>query len=151
MSGAEAPPVAHERPHASDLVVALCICAAAILYWTWDSRTNLLTLFDTTLSPAAAADVAPAQRALSNQLNDDGARRYAAADYPGAEAQFRKAIAANPASALGYSNLGAVLIPEHRYDDAIAALQKAIALDPTLTLARNNLAWAQQEKAKRAK
>ena len=138
-------PGLRDRLFPADVLVAVCICAAAVLYWTWDNRTSPIP------APAPPPVIAPAQRALSDELNNDGSRLYAAANYSEAEARFRKAISANPQSALGYSNLGAVLIPQRRYDDAIAALEKAIALDPSLALARNNLAWAQQEKAKRSK
>jgi tetratricopeptide (TPR) repeat protein len=43
------------------------------------------------------------------------------------------------------------LIAERRFDEAITTLQKALALDPALALARNNLSWALQEKAKHGK
>jgi hypothetical protein len=38
-----------------------------------------------------------------------------------------------------------VLTSQGKYDEAIATLHRAIALDPSLKLAQNNLAWAIEE------
>ncbi len=141
-----------ERLRVPDLIVAGVIVLAAGYFWMWDnvSTPKPSAAPVTALSGIPSAAPIPAVPA-ADQFNNDGTRLYQSADYSGAEALFRKAIAANPASALGYCNLGADLIPQHRYDEAIAALQKAVSLDPTLALARNNLSWAQQEKAKHPK
>jgi len=126
-----------------DWILAACICLAAVFYWAWDHKPANLPQ-----PQAQPAAVTESQRALGDRLNNEGSRLYSASDFTGAEEQFRNAIAANPAGALGYCNLGAALIAEHRYDEAMAELRKAIALNPSLTLARNNLNWAVQEKAK---
>jgi Flp pilus assembly protein TadD len=125
-----------------DFVLAGCICLAAVLYGFWDN------------SPGPQTPVTvSASTSLPNQLsdNDEGYRLFSASDYVGAEAKFRSAIHARPNDAVGYSNLGAALIAQRRFDEAVAALRKAIELDPSLTLARNNLAWALVEKAKHGK
>jgi tetratricopeptide (TPR) repeat protein len=124
-----------------DYVLAGLICLAATGYWLWDTWID---------APQASVTVTAA---LPNTLsdNDEGYRLYSASDYVGAEARFRNAIRANPNEALGYCNLGAALIAEQKFDEAIAVLERAIALNPSLALARNNLAWALQEKEKHGK
>jgi tetratricopeptide (TPR) repeat protein len=132
----------------TDIVVAACICMAAIAYWTWDrsSTEAAAPVPITAVQPATQQPVATSP--ASNTLNDQGAALYNAKNYPAAEALFRKAIAVDPNQALGYCNLGAVLTSQGKYDEAIAALHRAIALDPSLKLAQNNLAWAIEEREK---
>jgi tetratricopeptide (TPR) repeat protein len=151
----EGPSKSHEpgadldrRRALTDIVVAACICMAAVAYWTWDRSS---TAAAAPVPIAAVPPVTPQPAATSqssNTLNDQGAALYNAKNYPGAEALFRKAIAANPDQALGYCNLGAVLTSQGKYDEAIAALHHAVALDPSLQLAQNNLAWAIEERKK---
>ena len=126
-----------------DLVLAGLICLAAAGYWLWDTHSGT--------HPPKPVTAAELPQITQDPLNDDGYRLFSASDYVGAEALFRKAIAANPKQALGYNNLGAALIAQRRFDEAVMALQKAIALDPSLALARNNLNWALEEKAKHGK
>jgi len=138
-----APEAPEERRVILDLVLAACICLAAVGYWLWDTK----TIPAPPPKPAATLTTEP-QRAPRDPYNDEGYRLFSAADYVGAEAQFRKAISANPKAAIGYCNLGAALIAQRKYDDAIAALRTASTLDPSLALAQNNLNWALEEKAK---
>lgn len=132
-----------ERRVLVDLLLAGLICLTAFCYWFWDTRS----------APQASPPsiTTEAKTVARDPFNDDGFRLFAASDYVGAEAQFRKAIRANPRGALGFCNLGAALIGQQRFDEAVTALQTAIALDPALDLARNNLGWAITEKAKRGK
>jgi Flp pilus assembly protein TadD len=123
-----------------DLVLAGCICLAAACYWFWDTKTT------PQLQPPAA--ITEAKHITRDPFNDEGYRLFSASDYVGAEAQFRKAISSNPKAAIGFCNLGAALIAQRRYDEAIAALRTASILDSTLALAQNNLHWALEEKAK---
>jgi tetratricopeptide (TPR) repeat protein len=143
-----------------DLVLAGCICAIAVSFWLWDNKpAEVLSSQQpvaSTLLPAITPGFQPApapapQLKASEQFNNAGTQLYTALNFVGAEALFRKAIAADPNGALGYCNLGAALIGERRYDEAIDALQKAVAIDPSFTLARNNLKWALDEKHKHKK
>ncbi len=63
----------------------------------------------------------------------------------------RRAVALDPQSAEGWNNIAAGNEALHRWDEAVAAAQKAIALRPDFQLARNNLAWslAQQQATRR--
>jgi len=124
----------------SDLVLAGIICLAAAGYWAWDG-----SVWD---RQAKSAPPAPSTAARKNHFNDDGFRLFSASDYDGAERQFRRAIQADPKDAVAFCNLGAALIAQRRFDEAMAALHTAVVLDPSLALARNNLNWAIEEKAK---
>jgi tetratricopeptide (TPR) repeat protein len=149
----------NERRVGLDLLLAGLICLAAFGYWSWDSQSSSgpgETQPSSVPAPAksvAAQSVAAiaAQEIAANQLNDSGYRLFSASDFAGAEAKFRGAIRVHPKGAVGFSNLGAALIAQRRFEEAIAALATAIALDPSLELARNNLHWAVEEKAKSRK
>jgi tetratricopeptide (TPR) repeat protein len=132
----------------TDIVVAACICMAAIAYWAWDrSSTEAAAPVPIAAAQPVASHPVPTSQS-SNSFNNLGSALYNAKNFPAAEALFRKAIAADPSQALGYCNLGAVLTSQKKYDEAIVALQRAIALDPSLKLAQNNLAWAIEERKK---
>jgi len=147
-TGITVSPAPEDRRVIGDLVVAGCICLAALCYWFWDTRT---TAGANSSSPPSPVTVTESRPVTTSSFNDEGYRLFSASDYAGAESQFRKAVRANPTAAIGFCNLGAALIAQRKYDDAIAALQMASALDPSLALARNNLNWALQEKAKNGK
>ena len=76
-----------------------------------------------------------------------GMSLYNASNFAGAEAEFRHATEADPASALAWNDLGAALNSEKRWDEAIPALRRATELDPSSQLAKNNLAYALAKKA----
>lgn len=59
----------------------------------------------------------------------------------------RRALALEPLSAEAWNNIGADYGALHRWDEAIAADKQAIAIRPEFQLAKNNLAWALQQKA----
>jgi tetratricopeptide (TPR) repeat protein len=54
----------------------------------------------------------------------------------------------NPRSAVVYNNFGVAYLLLKRYDEGIAACRKAIELDPSFQLAKNNLNWGLAEKEK---
>jgi len=140
------PSASEDKRVVLDLVIAGLICLAAVGYWLWDARPS-----DTKPVAEAPAKIVEAQPVTKDPHNDEGFRLYSASNYVGAEAQFRIAISANPRQAIGYCNLGAALIAQRRYDEAVTSLQTAIALDPSLKLAKDNLNWALQEKATNGK
>ncbi len=74
----------------------------------------------------------------------DGIRLYNDGRYDDAIAVWRKASAARPEWADPYINICAGYNQLHRWDDAIASCEKALALDPANQLAQANLAWAHQ-------
>jgi tetratricopeptide (TPR) repeat protein len=56
-----------------------------------------------------------------------------------------------PDFAPAYTNIGAAYAALHMWDPAITAAQQALRLDPNSVLARNNLAWATEQKRVGAK
>jgi superkiller protein 3 len=77
-----------------------------------------------------------------------GLQHYSDKEFQKAEEAFRKAIENGPGEALGYNNLGAALNGQGRWDEAIPFLEKALSIDPNLSIAKNNLALAKAQKKK---
>ena len=77
-------------------------------------------------------------------------RSYQAGRFEDAITAAKAALAANPNSANAYNTMAVSYMGLHRVDEAIQAAQTAIRLQPDFQLARNNLAWFQQENAKAA-
>jgi tetratricopeptide (TPR) repeat protein len=80
-----------------------------------------------------------------------GLQYYGDKEFEKAIEAFRKAIEAGPNEALGYNDLGAALNGLERWDEAIPLFEKALTIDPKLQIAKNNLAWAKGEQAKKKK
>src|SRR4051812_43391268 len=60
----------------------------------------------------------------------DGVAAFRTKNYPVAEAAFLGAIRETPASSRAYKLLGMVYGAQNRYEEAVAPLDKACALDP---------------------
>ena len=95
--------------------------------------------------PAPAAPVAPApvagNRALAEEFLHKGLDHYDRQESEEALGAYQSCIEADPGFALGYNNLGMVLIDLERYDEAIASLYESIRCDPTYAEAYNNLGF----------
>lgn len=61
---------------------------------------------------------------------------------------LKKALELNPKSAVAYNNLGVANIMIAHYQNGIDACEKAIAIDSSFQLAKNNLKWGLDEKNK---
>lgn len=85
------------------------------------------------------ASTASAYRELGLELHELGANEDAVR-------VWSLALQAEPTLAQNHSNLAVALIEVGRYDDAIAHLEKAIEIDGSQQLYKNNLAWAKSEK-----
>lgn len=70
---------------------------------------------------------------------------YKAMRYQQCADAAREALKASPNAAAAYNNIGAAYIKLGQDEKAITALQKAISLSPSFTLAKRNLVQAQQE------
>jgi Tfp pilus assembly protein PilF len=64
---------------------------------------------------------------------------------------WRRALDLDPHSAIAANNIGTAYMLKQQPAKAMPWFDKAIAMDPSLQLAKNNLAWAQTELAKLAK
>ena len=80
-----------------------------------------------------------------------GLRYYARRDFGNAEVAFRKSTQYGSHRPLAYNNLGSALNARGEWDEAITALEHALALDSSLTIARKNLAWARAQRARRGR
>jgi tetratricopeptide (TPR) repeat protein len=68
---------------------------------------------------------------------------------PGKSIEYLKnAIEINPKSAIAYNNLGVAYTMLQQYQNGVDACAKALQLDSTFQLAKNNFKWASDEKNK---
>jgi Flp pilus assembly protein TadD len=73
-------------------------------------------------------------------LFQNGLQLMEAGDWEGAEQAFRTSIAMGDCLPQPWGNLGISLMMQERYDEAEAALKRALTMDPGYTLAKKNLA-----------
>lgn len=124
------------------LSVVVYLVVAGFIYHEW--------IVSLRPSPAQQASEA---KARTNNINykyftDAGLQYYRKQEYAKAEMAFRKALEYAPNDALAYNNLGSALNSQGKWDEAILILEKAVSLNPTLAIAKNNLDYAKAEKAK---
>lgn len=81
-------------------------------------------------------------------LLETGVRMLSLKDPEGALLVFRAAEILYPRDASVANDVCVALNELRRHEQAIEACEKALAIDPAFSLARNNLAWAQAQKAK---
>ncbi len=74
-------------------------------------------------------------------------QHYEAGRYQEAITAAKAALAKDPKSADAYNNMAVAYMGLRQIDNAIEVVQNAIRLKPDYQLAKNNLAWFQQEKA----
>ena len=89
--------------------------------------------------PLAVAD--PQARAAAEACLQRGLDHYDRQAYEQALECYQQAVAEDPTFAMGYNNLGMVLIDLELYQDAIQALCYAVQLSPTYGEAYNNLGF----------
>jgi tetratricopeptide (TPR) repeat protein len=100
---------------------------------------------------AAAPTPSPAAERLDSRvasLVDEGRQAIRRGQPERAFAAAVEAERLDPNNPNVKNNLCAYLGELHRYDDAIAACNAALRLQPDFQLARNNLAWVQAERSK---
>ncbi len=102
-------------------------------------------------------------KAISAQEQTDASKRDAAfyltegmnflhvGNYDEAVHAWRRALDMDPRNAAAANDIGIAIMFQKHPAAAVPWFQKAIALDPTLQIAQNNLAWVRQEEAKAAK
>jgi len=103
------------------------------------------------LRRAAASERAAAERSLAElrgrgDINLSSLLLRAGHNREGVEVA-QAAVLREPTRALAWNNLAAGYAALARWDDAVLAAQRALALSPDFELARNNLAWTQQRQA----
>ena len=100
-----------------------------------------------TAQKSAAAAPNGVQRQTVNDYINLSLRLNQAGNYAGSIVAAEHALALDADSAEAWNNIAAANEALHRWDAAIAAAQKAVALRPDFQLAKNNLAWSLQQKA----
>jgi protein O-mannosyl-transferase len=96
--------------------------------------------------PVPAAPASAVAGANAGQLLNLSMQLYQSGKYPECIAAGRQAIKIDPTLAEAYNNIAACSSSLKKWDDAIAAASAALRLRPDFQLARNNLAWAVQQK-----
>lgn len=79
---------------------------------------------------------------------NEGLALLHAGNYEEAIRAWRRALQINPRAALAANNIGTALMLEHEPRQALAWFEKATKFEPSLQIARNNVAWAKSEIAK---
>jgi tetratricopeptide (TPR) repeat protein len=126
------------------LSISIYVAIAGLIYREW------VVSFKSSPAQQLGEEKAKANSINYKYFTDAGLQYYQAQDYQKAELAFRKALEYAPDDALGYSNLGSALNGQGKWDEAILVLEKAVSLDSTLTIAKNNLDYAKAEKAKQS-
>lgn len=85
------------------------------------------------------------------RYTSEGLAHYQKHEWDQADSAFREALKHIPRSAMGLNNLGAVQDERGNYDAAIPIFELALSIDPTLEVARNNLAWAKAHRGEQRK
>lgn len=120
--------------------------------WRWYVLAGLLVLlvYPATQWLLRRSGPTVAEAEVARLRLQDSFRHYQAGRHAEAVDAARAAIAADPGSADAYNNLAVASQALGNTDAAIQAATEALRLRPDFQLARNNLAWFQQEKAKGA-
>ena len=96
---------------------------------------------------AAQEQIAPANRGADSYLGE-GLNNLHIGNYDQAIKAWQRALELNPGNAPAANNIGIAYMYKKQPAIALPWFAKAIAMDPTLQIARNNLAWAKEERAK---
>ncbi len=98
----------------------------------------------------ATTPVPSAAQATADTLINESLRHFQLKQYPECISSARSAIALQANLPTAWNNIGACYNAMADWDNGIKAEQQALRLQPDFQLARNNLAWALDEKAKLA-
>lgn len=110
---------------------------------------NMLNNYNV-LSPQRAYAKAKAALTQAFQINSQFAEAHASLafakmfyewDWMGAEQALRRAIEINPNYSAAHHWYGLYLAMQHRFDEALAKLQKALNLDPLSIIINTNVGW----------
>jgi uncharacterized protein (TIGR02996 family) len=96
----------------------------------------------------AAAWLARAAQPTPEDYLTESLSAFRAGNFKGCIDAAQQAIKLRPDYAEAWNNVGACYNSLSQWDQGIAAEQKALAFKPDFQLAKNNLAWAQQNKSR---
>lgn len=104
------------------------------------------------IQPGAAAQAAAdPRRATADQYLNESLAAFRAGQFQQCVDLAKKATELTPDYAAAWNNVGSCSNSLEKWDDGIQALLKALQLKPDFQLAKNNLAWAHENKAKSKK
>src|SRR5215510_9905416 len=99
-------------------------------------------------TPDAAPAISAERSAQADALLAESVQHYQAKRFGDCLVTALKSAELNPGSARAFSNAGICAGALDLWDEALRQTQQALQLDPNFQLAKNNLAWIQQEKSK---
>ena len=107
------------------------------LRWASDERQKTLVAINTADKTAPVRD--------TDFYMAQGLNYIHVGDYDQSIVAWQHALQLSPKSALATNNIGTAYMMKKHPEIAVGWFEKAIALDPNLPIAKNNLAWAQGE------
>ena len=96
------------------------------------------------VQPAAASPVVRPE----DELLQRGLSLYQRGEYQQSIDVWQQVLAINPNSGRAFNNIGTAQMKLGQYEQAQGMFRKALSLEPGVELYRNNLAWAESERAK---
>jgi Tfp pilus assembly protein PilF len=101
----------------------------------------------TAVFPTRHAKATPPNQVAAFYLAQ-GLRQLDAGDYDAAVASWQRIIALDPANALAANNIGTAYMFKKEPGTALKWFRRAVDSNPSLQIARNNVAWATGEQAR---
>lgn len=144
--------VAHTLLHEYGLGVADCKQAVALNPGFQLAQNNLRWVEgerDKTLKALAEQEQTEPGKRDVKFYTTEGLNFLALSSYDRAIEAWRRALEIDPKNAVAMNNIGLALMMKKQIPEAEQYFERAIAADPSLQLAKANLAWAQSEQAKR--
>jgi tetratricopeptide (TPR) repeat protein len=122
--------------------------AANNLKWAMDELKKDEQRLAATSRTSASEATSPSQ--ASAIYLAQGLRQLNSGDYDAAIDSWQRILALDPSNALAANNIGTAYMFKKEPATALTWFQKAVKSDPTLQIARNNIAWATEGQARTA-
>ncbi len=134
-------------------VAALLLLAPVVYLFVKSSGKPDLSKTADVVTQAPQVDLSDLESKATAQPTYDNLLAYAiaciGANRPGKSIEpLKQALLLNPTSAVAFNNLGCAYTMLMQFQDGIDACSKALQIDTGFQLAKNNLKWASDEKAK---
>ena len=100
-------------------------------------------------SPTNPAETTPPSQASAIYLAQ-GLRQLNAGEYDAAIDSWQRILVLDPSNALAANNIGTAYMFKKEPATALTWFQKAVKWDPSLQIARNNIAWATEGQTRTA-
>ena len=134
-------------PRADAPPTDLAIAYAALNDWDRSIESSRRALALQPSSQLAKNNLRWALEEKGKRLVESAASNYQAGRFDACIADAQAAVQLEASLPLAYNDIAACQASQQHWDEAIAAATEAIKLAPEFQLAKNNLAWARQQKA----